>query len=193
MYIQANIGLAPWDAFSMGGSYMTGMSFGDFTIVSGLVILVIDVLLKEKIGIGTILNTILIGKFVDLAAYLDLIPVMSSLFSSILLLIIAQFTVCLATYFYIGAGMGCGPRDALMVALAKRAGKIPIGAVRSLIEGAVLIAGWLMGAKIGLGTVIAVLSIGLAMQLTFKLLNFDVKNIEHESVTDTWKIAGFNV
>ena len=68
--IQANIGLAPWEAFSMGGVYLTGLSYGNIVIITGLIILVIDFALKEKVGFGTILNAILIGTFVDLIQFL---------------------------------------------------------------------------------------------------------------------------
>ena len=74
-----------------------------------------------------------------------------------------------------------------MVALAKRLHKLPIGVIRSLLEGTVLIIGWLLGAKLGIGTIISVFGIGLILQFTFKLLRFDVKNVRHESVSDTIK------
>jgi uncharacterized membrane protein YczE len=185
--IQANIGLAPWEAFSMGGSYLTHISYGNIVVISSFVIIVIDFAFKEKIGFGTILNAILIGKFVDLIQFANIIPLMSNFWLGILMLLFGEVVICVGSYFYIGASLGCGPRDALMVALGKRMPKVPIGAIRGLIEGAVLIIGWLLGAKIGVGTIISVFGIGLVLQFTFKLLRFDVKNIEHESVADTVK------
>ncbi len=185
--IQANIGLAPWDAFSMGGSYLTHISYGNVVVITGFIIIAIDYVLKEKIGFGTILNAILIGKFVDLIQFFNLIPTMSNFWLGILMLLLGQVVICFASYFYIGAALGCGPRDALMVALGKRMPKVPIGAIRGLIEGTVLFVGWLLGAKVGIGTVISVFGIGLILQLTFKLLRFDVKNIKHESISDTVK------
>ena len=185
--IQANIGLAPWEAFSMGGSYLTHLSYGNIVVITGFIIIAIDYALKEKIGFGTILNAILIGKFVDLIQFFNVIPTMSNFWLGLLMLLIGQVVICIASYFYIGAALGCGPRDALMVALGKRMPKVPIGAIRGLIEGTVLFVGWLLGAKVGIGTVISVFGIGLILQLTFKLLRFDVKNIRHESVSDTVK------
>lgn len=187
--IQANIGLAPWEAFSMGGSFLTGLSYGDVVVLTGLIIIVVDFLLKEKIGIGTILNAILIGKFVDLIQYLDIIPKMPNLGLGILMLLLGQLTVCIGSYFYMGAALGCGPRDALMVALGKRMPKVPIGAIRGLIEGTVLVIGWILGAKVGIGTAIYVIGIGFVLQFTFKLLKFDVKEVEHESIADVVKIS----
>lgn len=187
--IQANIGLAPWEAFSMGGSFLTGLSYGDVVVLTGLIIIVVDFLLKEKIGIGTILNAILIGKFVDLIQYLDIIPKMPNLGLGILMLLLGQLTVCIGSYFYMGAALGCGPRDALMVALGKRMPKVPIGAIRGLIEGTVLVIGWILGAKVGIGTAIYVIGIGFVLQFTFKLLKFDVKEVEHESIADVVKVS----
>ncbi len=167
---------------------MTGLSYGDVVVITGLIIIVVDFLLNEKIGIGTILNAILIGKFFDFIVYLDLIPKMPNLGSGILMLLLGQFTVCIGSYFYMGAALGCGPRDSLMVALGKRFSKVPIGLIRGLLEGTVLVIGWILGAKVGLGTAIYVVGIGFVLQFTFKLLNFDVKAVEHESVGDVVKV-----
>ena len=185
--IQANIGLAPWEAFSMGGAYLTHLLYGNIVVITGFIIIVIDFVYKEKIGFGTILNAILIGKFVDLIQFVNIVPKMSNFWLGLLMLLLGLFVICIGSYFYIGACLGCGPRDALMVALGKRLPKVPIGAIRGLIEGTVLIIGWLLGAKIGIGTIISVFGIGLILQFTFKLLCFDVKNIKHESVADTVK------
>ncbi|MDT2524342.1 YczE/YyaS/YitT family protein [Enterococcus raffinosus] len=185
--IQANIGLASWEAFSMGIANLTNQTYGNILIISGFVILIIDVLLKEKIGFGTILNTILIGTFVDLIQGMDVIPQMNSFISGVLMLLLGQVSICVGSYFYIGASLGCGPRDALMVALGKRLPNVPIGIIRGLIEGTVLLIGWLLGAKVGIGTVISVFGISFILEGTFKILHFDVTNIEHESVIDTVK------
>lgn len=188
--IQANIGLASWEAFSMGIAYLTNQTYGNILIISGLVILVVDVALKEKIGFGTILNTILIGTFVDMIQAADVIPQMHHFFSGVVMLLLGQVSICVGSYFYIGASLGCGPRDALMVALGKRMPKVPIGIVRGIIEGTVLLIGWLLGAKVGIGTIISVFGISFILEATFKILHFDVTNVTHESVVDTVKELG---
>ncbi|WP_251867611.1 YczE/YyaS/YitT family protein [Enterococcus malodoratus] len=185
--IQANNGLASWEAFSIGIADLTNQTYGNILIISGLVILVVDVALKEKIGFGTILNTILIGTFVDMIQAANIIPQMTNFFSGVVLLLLGQVSICVGSYFYIGASLGCGPRDALMVALGKRMPNVPIGIVRGVIEGTVLLIGWLLGAKIGIGTVISVFGISFILETTFKILHFDVTNVEHESVVDTVK------
>lgn len=183
--IQANIGLAPWEAFSMGGTYLTHLSYGNIVVITGFIIIAIDFAFKEKIGFGTILNAILIGKFVDLIRFINIIPRMSNFGLGLLMLLLGLFVICIGSYFYIGVSLGCGPRDALMVALGRHMPKVPIGAIRGLIEGTVLIIGWLLGAKIGICTIISVFGIGLILQFTFKLLRFDIKNVKHESIADT--------
>lgn len=185
--IQANIGLAPWDAFSIGVSNITGLTYGNVSILTGIVILIVVAgFLKEKIGFGTILNTILIGVFVDLIQSINFIPFMTNFFLGTLMLLSGQVVISLATYFYISSGMGCGPRDTLMVALVKLLPTIPIGAIRGSIEGTVLIIGFLLGAKVGLGTVIAVFGISFILQTTFKLLKFDIKAVLHENIFETF-------
>ena len=93
--------------------------------------------------------------------------------------------LCLGRYFYIGAAMGCGPRDSLMVGVGKKLSRLPIGLVRGGVEAAALLVGWLMGAKVGLGTVIAVFGIGFLLETTFRLLHFDVKTVAHENLFET--------
>lgn len=183
--IQANIGLAPWDAFTLGISVHTGLSFGAVTIVTGVLILVLDWRLGEKIGLGTVLNTILIGLFVDAIHWSGVIPRMTDFLPGVVMLLAGQVILCVGSYFYIGAGLGCGPRDALMVALGKRLPTVPVGVVRGAIEGGVLLAGWLLGAKVGVGTVISVFGIGFILQAVFSALRFNVTGVVHESLGHT--------
>lgn len=183
--IQAGIGLAPWEAFSMGCAQVGGISFGNAVVLSGFVIVLAAYFLDEKIGFGTLLNAILIGKFVDLIQAAGMIPAMTRIETGIVLLVVGQFVICLGSYFYIGAGLGCGPRDSLMVALSRRFPRTPVGVIRGLIEGTALTCGWVLGAQVGVGTIISVLSIGLTLQLTFRFLKFDVKQVKHESFGGT--------
>ena len=180
LIIQANIGLASWDAFAIGLSLVTNASYGQMSILTGVVILIVVVALKEKIGLGTLLNTLFIGFFADLLLQSGWIKQMQTMASGVAMLLVGQVVVCVASYLYMSTGWGLGPRDSLMVALGKRLDKVPIGAVRTAIEGTVLLIGWQLGAKVGVGTVIAVLSIGIVMEIIFRLLHFDVKAVEHE-------------
>ncbi len=183
--VQGNVGLAPWDAFAMGVSNVTGMALGTAVIVTGMVILVGDFLLHEKIGMGTILNTFLIGIFVNMIESWGIIPRMQSFLPGVGMLLLGQCSLSVGSVFYIGAALGCGPRDALMVALGKRFNRLPIGAVRALLEGMALLIGFLLGAKVGVGTLVAVLGIGFILEWIFRLFRFDVKAVRHESILDT--------
>jgi uncharacterized membrane protein YczE len=184
--IHANIGLGSWDTLSIGINGITGISFGNISIITGIVILIFVVsIFKEKIGIGTVINTIFIGVFVDILQSLDFMPYLTNFTLGILLLFTSQIIICLATYFYIGSGFGSGPRDTLMVALCKHLPNIPVGLIRGSIEGTVLFIGWMLGAKVGLGTVISVFGIGFIMQKTFNLLHFEVREVVHENIFQT--------
>ena len=137
--IRANMGLAPWDALNQGLTNITGMSFGTSSIVISIVILLIDIALREKIGIGTIINAVSIGLFVDMLYAIDVIPVSDSVWLSLAMLVGGMLLIAFATYLYIKAGLGDGARDGLMVALCKRLQKWPVGVVRALLEGSVLV------------------------------------------------------
>ena len=184
--IQASIGLAPWEAFSMGIAYITPLSYGQVVVASGLAIVVVVFALKERIGLGTLLNALLIGVFVDLIAASRLVPAMSGFWPGVAMMLGGQVVICVGSYFYIGAALGCGPRDSLMVAIARRLPRVPIGAIRGLLEGSVLVVGWLLGARVGVGTLVSVLGIGFILQATFKVLRFDIRRVEHQSLAATW-------
>lgn len=185
--IQANIGLAPWTAFTKGVADVSGISFGSVSVITGLVIIVIDVLLKEPIGIATILDALLVGTMLDLFIWLDWVPLLENFAAGVVVLLIGQVFISVGSYFYIKTGLGCGPRDALMVAIGKRMPKVPIGVARGIVEGMALLVGWLLGAKVGIGTVIAALGISFILDWTFRLLRFDVRAVAHEDAITSFK------
>ncbi len=182
--IQATLGLAPWDVFHMGISMNTGISFGIINVATGFIILAIDVLLKEKIGIGTVFNMILIGIFADIIISWNIIPVFTGMPMCLCMIILSVFLEAFGTYLYIPTGLGGGPRDTLMLALLHQF-KIPIHIGRSLISGAALLAGWLLGGPVGIGTVVAVVLSGPSLGIVFKFFQFDINTVRHESIKDT--------
>lgn len=188
MCVQGNVGLAPWDAFHLGLSYQVGLSMGTVSVIASLLIVVLDFFLGEKIGVGSLLNACLIGIFLDLLRNAAVIPQMQGMMSGVLLLLAGIATIAFATYFYSSTAWGCGPRDALMVCLCRRFPKVPVGAIRACIEGTVLCVGWLCGAKVGIGTVIAVFGFGAILQAVFRMVRYDVTAVVHESVADTWRM-----
>lgn len=185
--LNANIGYAPWEVFHVGLSKTTGMSIGTAAIITGFFIIIINMLLKEKLGIGTILNMILIGSFLDLIIGFQIIPHAVNLLSGIIMLITGLFVIAIASYFYIGSAFGAGPRDSLMVALARITG-FPVGLCRGIIESIVVLAGWKLSGTVGIGTIISAFSIGFCIQITFKLLKFDPTKIDHETIEKTYKM-----
>ena len=184
LMINANIGYAPWEVFHVGLANTFGLSLGITTIIAGLVIVIIVTLLGEKLGIGTICSMVLTGAFIDIFYFFRIIPVTQSLISGIIMLISGIALLSLGSYFYIKSAFGVGPRDNLMVVLAKRT-KLPVGLCRGAIELMVTLIGWILGGMIGIGTVISVIAIGFCIQITFKLLKFDVTAIKHESLSDS--------
>ena len=183
--VQANIGCAPWDVLHMGLSYKLGITMGQISILVGAVICLAVYLLHEKLGVGTLLNMLLIGVFMDLIFALKIIPMIHYLWVGILVMIAGLFVIALGSYFYIGSGFGAGPRDSLMVSLQRRT-NWPVGACRALIEGTVLLLGYILGGQVGVGTIIAVFGIGFCIQIVFYLLKFDPAKMNHETVSDTW-------
>lgn len=184
--MKAHIGYAPWEVFHAGIGQTIGMSIGNVSIVAGIIIGILAMFLGEKLGLGTILNMVLIGVFLDALLGLPLIPVLNSFVLGIPMLILGLFIIALASYFYIGSGFGAGPRDSLMVALKRKTG-FPIGYCRIAIELAAVGIGWLLGGLVGIGTLISAVAIGFCVQTTFKALGFEATAVRHETVDATFR------
>ena len=184
--IQANIGVAPWDALNLGLSKTFGILYGTASIGVSVLLIILDLLLKEHIGIGTILDAVIVGKTVDLLNWLDLVPMQQSLGMGIAMMLAGFFIMGLSQVLYMKAGLCCGPRDSLLLACSKRLRKIPIGAVNILILAVVLLAGWRLGGPIGLGTVLAVFGIGVMLQLALYLTKFEPEAVVHENLAESF-------
>ena len=185
--LQAQIGYAPWEVFHVGLAKTFGVSIGTASITVGLVIVGIVLLFKERIGLGSVLNMVVVGLLLDLILKLDFLPAAGNFFLGVLMMIVGLFTIAFATYYYIGSGFGAGPRDSLMVVLARQT-RLPIGLCRSGIEVLVLLSGWWLGGMVGIGTVMSALMAGVCIQFTFRLLNFDATTVRHETLTETLAI-----
>jgi uncharacterized membrane protein YczE len=183
--LKANVGYAPWDVFHVGVSKIIGISIGNASIITGVIIGIIAVLLGEKIGLGTILNMILIGVFLDMILLFNIIPDANSFLFGVIMLIAGLFIIALASYFYIGSAFGAGPRDSLMVALTRKT-RLPIGICRGIIELIAVFVGWRLGGMLGIGTVISAFAIGFCVQITFKVLKFDATKVKHETLNRTF-------
>jgi uncharacterized membrane protein YczE len=157
LQIRAGLGLDPWDVFHQGVADRTGLSFGTVVILTGAVVLLAWVPLRQRPGIGTVSNVFVIGIAVD--ASLALLPEAGSTPVALTMLLAGVGLNGVASGAYIGAGLGPGPRDGLMTALVRRTGG-SIRVVRTSIELTVLAVGAALGGTVGLGTVLYALSIG---------------------------------
>ncbi|MFF3038817.1 membrane protein YczE [Arthrobacter citreus] len=157
MMIRAGLGVSPWDVLGQGTSLQTGIAFGLVTNLIGLVVLLLWIPLRQKPGVGTVLNVLLVGPSAEVA--LAVVDEPAQLWGRILLFTAGLVLLAVATGLYIGARMGPGPRDGLMTGIHARFGW-PLWAVRTGIEVTVLAIGWALGGAVGLGTVAFALLIG---------------------------------
>ncbi|MGY5130728.1 membrane protein YczE [Streptomyces nigrescens] len=170
LMLRAELGLEPWSVLNQGISRHTGLSIGTVTIVSGALILLLWIPLRQRPGLGTVSNVVVLGLVMD--ATLAWVPELDSLGARIPLLAGAVLLNGAATGLYISADYGPGPRDGLMTGLHRRTGR-PVRLVRTCIEVTVLAAGFLLGGSVGIGTVVYALAIGPLAQ--FFLRHFAVK------------------
>lgn len=176
MTLRANIGLSPWDVLADGIRINTPLTFGTAVIAIGFVLVAGTWIGGQRPGIGTIANMILIGAFADLmlATKLGVGIMEGPLVVRTLLDLGGIATIGIGSALYIGAELGAGPRDSLMVLLSRKL-KIRIGLARAIIEGSALIAGVLLGGTAGVGTVLFALGIGPAVDLAFRLFGMNVR------------------
>lgn len=177
LMLQSNLGLMPWDVLHQGVALQGGWSMGRVAIATSFVVLLAWIPIRQKPGIGTISNAVVIGVVFDLVngwfgeALGDV-----ELTGRVALLLAGIVLNAVATAAYIGAHFGPGPRDGLMTGLARRSGW-SVRLVRTLIEGSVLLAGWLLGGTFGLGTVAYALAIGPMIQAVLPVFDRDYRRM----------------
>ena len=186
--IRANIGAAPWDVLNLGVSHTLGIYYGSASIAISLTILLIDILLREPIGLAMFVDAVVVGKSVDFFNWLGLVPKASSLLTAVPMMIAGLFIIAYTQYGYMLASLGCGPRDTLLVGLAKRVEKIPIGAVSIALLGTATLIGWLLGGPVGVGTLICAFGSGPIMQMAFQSVHFDATHIRHQRLKDSCRV-----
>ncbi|MEO7350139.1 MAG: hypothetical protein ABIW32_09840 [Terrimesophilobacter sp.] len=157
MMIRGAVGVSPWDVLSQGISLRTGIEFGYVTIIVSGFVLLLWIPIRQRLGIGTVLNAIFVGLFANVGLFL--IPELTELWIRIPLFTGGLILVAVATGLYIGARFGPGPRDGLMTGIHHRFG-VRIWIVRTSLEVIVLIIGWLLGGNVGVGTLAFALLIG---------------------------------
>lgn len=171
LLLESGLGLSPWDVLAQGISDKTPLSFGTANIAIGVAVLVAAWALGARIGPGTVANAILIGLFVDWLVTIDAIDALSdgSVGLRIALMATGILIIGVGTGFYVGAGMGAGPRDSLMLVTSRRSG-VRIGVTRATIEIIVTVVGFALGGTVGVGTIAFAFGIGPAVELSFWLL-----------------------
>lgn len=180
--IRANIGLAPWDCLGMGISFHTPLNYGLSMTAISVSILVVDLLLGERIGFGTIIDAFCTGNFIELFNQTDPLPAPLNPFVGVLLMLVGLAIMALDQYLYMGAGQGLGPRDALFVAIGRRLQAIPIGAVQVGVFAVILLLGFLLGGPVGIGTIVSTFGAGAVMQAVFTALQFEPREVTQRDV-----------
>lgn len=166
LMVQAHLGLDPWDVFHQGLAQRTGMTIGVASAVVGVAVLLAWIPLRNRPGIGTVANVVVIAVTVDVGV--ALLPAPDHLVGRAAMLLGAVLLNAVSTVLYIAAGLGPGPRDGLMTGLVARTG-LSVRLVRTSIEATVLAVGWLLGGTVGVGTLVYAFGIGPLVQLVLRV------------------------
>jgi len=167
MMLRAAIGISPWDVLAQGISIHTGIPFGFVTNIVGGVVLLLWIPIRQRLGVGTVLNALLVGPSAEVGLWL--IPEQTVLWVRILLFVGGLLLLAVATGLYIGARFGPGPRDGLMTGINAKFG-IRLWIVRTSLEVIVLIIGWILGGDVGIGTLAFALLVGPLVHYTIPFL-----------------------
>ena len=190
--IHADIGVGPWDVLNIGLSKTLGILYGNASISVSVAILVIDILMREPIGIAMFIDAIVVGKAVDFFNFIDIVLTPKTLGGSIAMMLVGLTVMGYTQCFYMKASLGCGPRDTLLVGLAKRLPKIPIGVVSIALLSLATFAGFLLGGPVGIGTLICAFCSGPIMQFAFRTLHFDATAVHHQRLKSSFQILSGN-
>ncbi|WP_162308101.1 membrane protein YczE [Segeticoccus rhizosphaerae] len=167
LIVRANLGVMSWDVLHQGLVRQIGLSIGVWSIIVGAVVLLLWIPLRERPGLGTVSNVLVIGACLDV--FLSWLPQVDAMASRIGLLLAGIVINGVASSAYIGASFGPGPRDGLMTGLVRRTGR-SVRLVRTSIEVSVVIIGWILGGNLGVGTVLFALSIGPIIHVSLPAL-----------------------
>jgi uncharacterized membrane protein YczE len=186
--IQANIGAAPWDVLNLGVSKTFGILYGNASVLISLSILLIDILMGEPIGIAMFIDAVVVGKSVDFFNWIHAVPPCRSLLGGIPMMLLGLVILAYTQFGYMAASLGCGPRDTLLVGLAKRLKRLPIGLTSIALLSTATLIGWLLGGPVGVGTLICAFCSGPIMQLAFTSVRFDATRVRHQRLRDSFRV-----
>ena len=168
LLLVSSTGASPWSVLAQGISLNIGFSIGTITLFVSIGVLILWIPLKQKPGIGTILNALIIAVMIDIC--INFVPAPQNNISQIMLAIVSVLTTGLGGGIYLIANLGPGPRDGLMIGLQKIS-NLPIAAVRAFLEISVVTAGWYLGGTVGFGTLLFAFGIGPSVALGLFLVN----------------------
>ena len=172
LMIRAAVGVDSWTVFAQGVALHSGLSIGLLTNIIGLLVLLLWIPLRQRPGLGTVLNILLVGPGIDLGLWI--LPAPEQLWLRVVFFTAGMLLLAVASGIYIGAHLGPGPRDGLMTGIHSRFGT-PIWVARTAVEVTVLALGWLLGGNVGLGTVAFALCIGPLCALTLPLFDSEAR------------------
>ena len=187
VFAQSGIGMAPWDVLSDGLSHTLGISLGAAVLGVSVVLLAVNWRMGIRIGLGNILDLVITGPIVDVIQAHHLIPAAQNLSQKLLMVACGLMVLNVATYFYVGAGLGAGPREGLMIGIVRRTGW-SVRFTKSGLELSAILAGTQLGGLFGIATVIVALVTGPLMNLTFDLVHFDIKSVPQVYLDDQLRI-----
>ena len=182
--IYANIGLAPWDCLGMGIAMHTPLTYGSVMVLIGVCAILIQLLMKERIGFATVFDALLTGNLVQwfLTGSSDLRS--RSIWLNIAFMLAGFLLISVGTWVYMRAEMGCGPKDGLLIAIGKRLPNVPIGVVEILLWAVVTVFGWILGGTVGFGTVISTFGAGTIMHLFYSAVHFEPRELHRRSILE---------
>lgn len=185
MTVKSNLGTGPWDAFHLGITNHLPLTMGQVSQLTGILIIFFSLLLGVKPGLGTIANMYFIGLFIDLIMQSNLIATPKSLCYQLLLLLSGVIVIGWATFCYLSAAWGAGPRDGFMLGAITKTGW-PVWKIRTVIEVTVSIMGYLLGGPVGIGTLIVAFTLGPSIQLAFTMMGKKAQDVNHEDLGENW-------
>ncbi len=178
--VKSNLGTAPWDVLHLGLTNYLPLTLGQVSQGCGALVIALSWFLGVKPGWGSIANMIFIGFYIDFFMWLPFMPSPTSLPAQLFMLLLGIWIIGWASYFYLTAAFGAGPRDSFMVGAVAKTGQ-QVWLIRTLLESSVAIGGYFLGGPIGLGTIIIALTLGPSIQWAFRLRNERPEDIQHRS------------
>jgi uncharacterized membrane protein YczE len=177
--VKSNLGTAPWDVLHLGLTNYLPVTMGEVSQMTGILVILLSWILGVKPGWGSVANMYFIGFFIDIIMASGWIPGPQQWLFQLVMLLAGVWIIGWASYFYLTAAFGAGPRDSFMVGAIQKTGW-PVWKVRTILESAVAAIGYSLGGPIGIGTIIVALTLGPSIQWAFSIMGKRAQDIEHD-------------